>query len=116
MYDFNSNQLFRPYFNGNGAFQPTTVIKSFDKTTMLSTLQDSIDNFVDIINYNVGFTVIGCYKRGEINDQSNKYNFGGTESVEVGEIGHHFLHMYQTNYNADEYYLSEFNLSLINER
>ena len=61
---FSSNQFCRIYFNGNGAFQPTTRINSFDKITTLATLEDSIDNVVDIINDNGGFTIIGWYKRG----------------------------------------------------
>ena len=95
--DFSSNQFCRLYLNGNGAFQSTMGINSFEKITTLSTLEDIIDNAVDIINDNGGFTVIGWYKRGEINDQSNKDNFDGTERVEVGEIGYHVVHMYPTN-------------------
>ena len=89
--------------------------KQQESTYLFSTLEDSIDNVFGIINYNGGFTVIGCYKRKEINDQSNKYNFGGTKMVESGEIGYYVLHMYPTNWNADEYRISKFNISLLNE-
>ena len=64
IYDFSSNQFYRLYLNSNGVFQPTKIIYSFDKITTLSILEYSIDNVVDIINVNVGFTVIGWYKRG----------------------------------------------------
>ena len=62
MGDFTSNQLCRLYLNGNGSFQPTTRINSFEKITTLSILEDGIDDVVDIINDNGGFTVIGWYK------------------------------------------------------
>ena len=110
MVDFTSNQLCRLYLNGNGAFHPTTRINSFEKITTLSILEDIIDNFVNINNDNGGLTVIGWYNIGEINDQSNKDNIDGTERVGDGDIGYHFVHMYQKHYNADEYRLSELNM------
>ena len=113
--DFSSNKICRLYLNGNGNFQPTVRINSFDKITTLSTLEDSIDNVVDIINDNGGFIVIGWYKRGEINNQINKDNFVGTEEVEYGYFGYYVVHMYPKNCNADEYSLSRLNISLLNE-
>ena len=77
-------------------------------------LEDSIKNVVHIINGNGVFNVIGWYKRGEIYDQSNKYNVDGTERVEAEMIGYHVVHMYLTNCNADEYRLSKFNIHLLN--
>ena len=89
--------------------------KQQGSTYLLSTLEDIIDNVVGILNDNGGFTFIGCYKRGEINDQSNKYNFGGTKMVESGEIGYYVVHMYPKNWNVDEYRISKFNIYLLNE-
>ena len=63
-YDYSSNQYCRLYFNGNGIFQPTTRINSFERITKLSILEEIIDNVVDIINDNGGFTIIVFYKRG----------------------------------------------------
>ena len=62
MDDFSSNQFCGFYLNVNGVFQPTIRINSIDKIITLSTLEDGIDNVVDIINDNGGFTVIGWYK------------------------------------------------------
>ena len=75
---FSSNQLCRIYLNVNVAFHPKTIIDSSEKITTLSTLEDIIDDCVDIINDHGGFTAIGWYNRVEINDQSNKYKFYGT--------------------------------------
>ena len=83
--------------NGNGAFQPTTRMNSFENITTLSNLEDSIYNVVDVINDDCGFTVIGWSKRGEINYQRNKDNVDVTERIEPREIGYHVLHMYPKN-------------------
>ena len=58
IYDFSSNQFCRLYLNGNGVFQPTERINSFEKITTLSTLEGRIDNNFEIINDNGDFTVI----------------------------------------------------------
>ena len=97
MDNFSSNQFCRLYLNGNGAFQPKTIIDSSDKMTTLSNLENIIDCCVDIINDNSGFTAIGWSKRGEINDQRNKDNVDVTERIEPREIGYHVLHMYPKN-------------------
>ena len=81
---------------------------------MLSTLEQSADNVVNIVNYNWDCIVLVWYKIVEINDQNNIYNFDATESIEAGNIGYHGVHMYPTNCNADEYQFSKYNNYLLN--
>jgi len=74
-------------------------------------LQECIENTIDYINSNGGFTVIGWYKRGEINDISND---DSQNEVESSEIGHHIVSIYPTNRDIvklDEFKTKQFDIS-----
>ena len=47
-------------------------------------LSETIDKVVEYINSAGGFTVVGWYKCGEINDQSNDDSQNEVESSEIG--------------------------------
>ena len=47
-------------------------------------LRDTIDKVVEYINSKGRFPVVGWYKRGEINDQSNDDSQNEVESSEIG--------------------------------
>ena len=49
---------------------------------------------MEFINQKGGFTVIGWYKRGEINDMSND---DSNNEVESSEIGYHIVCIYPTD-------------------
>ena len=57
-------------------------------------MQNCIDDVIDYINDNGGFTVSGWYKRGEINDISNEES---QNQVESSDIGYHVVSIYPTN-------------------
>ena len=44
---------------------------------------------IDHVNSSDGYTIIGWYKRGNINDQSN--NNDSDDRVESGDIGYHLV-------------------------
>ena len=96
MEDFSSLQFTRLFLAPNGMFPPTTRINSFEHIRTMSEIEDSFDNVVDFINENGGFTIIGWYKRGEINDQGGNQN-ENEERVEAGEIGFHIVYIRPTN-------------------
>jgi len=68
----------------------------FDNTEYLDELYDSIDNVTEYINNNGGFTVIGWYKRGEINDQSN---LEAGEKISPSTVVHHFVSILPTSFD-----------------
>ena len=86
-----------------------------DATEMFFKLQDSIINVVDYINTNGGFTVIGWYKKGSINDISTEE---GGNQVESSEMGYHVVSITPTNKSIlekDEYKNKRFSIDNINE-
>ena len=69
-------------------------------------LVEAIDNVVELINDNGGFTIVGWYKRGLINDQSiiadnSNTNRGSNDNtdnqVDNGSISYHVCQMRATN-------------------
>ena len=82
-------------------------------TDAYNVLLDAITNCINYINQNDGFTVIGWYKKGVINDKgllASKVGNVGTSSgnhnnsasdeeiqVDAGEISYHIVHHIQTN-------------------
>ena len=50
---------------------------------------------IDHGNISDGFTIIGWYKQGNINDQSN--NDDCDDRVQLGDIGYHLVSIYPTN-------------------
>ena len=66
------------------AISPSVKSNQLDYTDMYYRLTDTIDKVVEYINSKGGFTVVGWYKRGEINDQSNDDSQNEVESSEIG--------------------------------
>ena len=84
------------YLYLNEYFPQSTKRISFDGTENLDDLYDCIDNVMDFYNNQGGFTVIGWYKRGEINDTSKSED--NVEKVSSSILGHHIVSVYPTNY------------------
>ena len=92
MDDFSSSRFSMIYMKQ--AFSPTVGINQVDATDEYFKLHDCVDNVVEYINANGGFTVLGWYKRGEINDSSND---DSQNQVESSEMGYHVVSMNPTN-------------------
>ena len=70
---------------------------------------EAIQNVIGYINRNGGFTAIGCYKHGTINDrtliENNNNNNAGNE-IYASEINYHIVQLILTNKkNLDASYL-----------
>lgn len=92
MDDFSSLQFSSLYLKDD--FTSTIRFNLLDYTESYFSLQTSSDDVVEYINNNGGFTVIGWYNRGEINDVSND---DSQNEVESSEIGYHIVYMFPTN-------------------
>ena len=97
MDDFSSLKFSSVYMKK--PFSSTMRFNLLDYTPAYFTLQKAADDVLNYINVNGGFTVIGWYKRGEINDISNEEN---QNDVESGDIGYHIVSIYPTNRNLVE--------------
>lgn len=107
MENFSSTAFSKLYLTSN---IPVTAQKSaFDHTDPYFDLLDNIQDVVDYINSHGGFTVVGWYKRGIINDKtlvngnavngtSNNNNNGGEDGqVDNGEINYHVISLTPNN-------------------
>ena len=75
-------------------FSESVKFNVMDYTPAYFRLTDCIDVVISYINMHGGFTVIGWYRRGEINDISNDEV---QNKVDSSEIGYHIVSMYPTN-------------------
>ena len=64
-------------------------------------LYDCIDEIVDYYNHNGGFTVIGWYKRGEINDIIQEENTK-SDKVTASTINYHVTSIYPSSFIHEE--------------
>eukprot|EP00957_Ditylum_brightwellii_P097277 7408547-Ditylum_brightwellii.AAC.1 len=79
-------------------------------------MNSALEECVELINENDGFTVVGWYKRGIINDQNliaarnivnndinqNSHNNNSSNEevqVDAGEISYHFVQIFPTNHD-----------------
>ena len=108
--DYSSLTFSRLYLT-EGAFDATTRINDLQQLEVFDALEDAVDNVVQKINTNGGFTITGWYKRGQINDQSNKDKKDGAEKVESAEIGYHIVNIIPTNCTENMYENEKFDLS-----
>lgn len=92
MDDFSSTRFSKLYLKES--FSSTVRFNMLDFTPTFFNLQSCIDDVIGYINDNGGFTVLGWYKRGEINDISNEET---QNQVESSEIGYHIVSLYPTN-------------------
>ena len=79
----------------------TIKLYMLQNTSAFLNLILSIGNCMDIINANGGFTVIGWYKRGLINDQTlcEDIAIKDDKHVESGDINHHIVQIIPSNRN-----------------
>ena len=82
MNEFLSSRFSKLYMKN--PFSTTVGINQIDGTDEYFNLQDCIDKVIEYINGNGGFTVLGWYKRGAINDVSNEEVQNQVESSEIG--------------------------------
>ena len=85
----------------------------FDASEHLEALYGCIDNVIDFYNSNGGFTIIGWYKRGEINDSSNEEK---NLKITSSSVGQHIISIYPTLYlhgHAPETENMKFNVSCV---
>ena len=108
--DYSSLTFSRLYLT-EGAFDATTRINDLQQLDVFDALEDAVDNVVQKINTNGGFTITGWYKRGQINDQSNKDDKDGAEKVESAEIGYHIVNIIPTTCKEDMYENEKFDFS-----
>ena len=108
--DYSSLTFSRLYLT-EGAFDATTRINDLQQLEVFDALEDAVDSVVQKINTNGGFTITGWYKRGQINDQSNKDEKDGAEKVESAEIGYHIVNIIPTTCKEDMYENKKFDLS-----
>ena len=94
MEDFSSMKFSLLYLSEY--FPKSTKRISFDVTDNEDRLYEAIDKVVNFYNVNGGFTVIGWYKRGEVNDL-NKID-ENNEKVSSSVISHHVTTIYPTLY------------------
>ena len=101
MEEFSSVQFTRMFLSPTGLFTPTTRINSFENIRKMSELEDHIDQIVEHVNGHGGFSVIGWYKRGEINDQGGTGNAENNDDrVEAGDISFHIVSIRPSHNNV----------------
>ena len=89
---------------------PSIKISALNMTDEYFDLLDSIDEVVSYINSNGGFTVVGWYRRGIINDRTlvdrnananngrnNNANTNDDLQVGAGEVNYHVVDLYPTD-------------------
>ena len=98
MRSFSSNRFNLDTFQDK-SFPQTVPVTSLEHTEASDKLEDAIENCVQIINDNDGFTVVMWYSRGEINDKSligmNAANDEG--QTDSGKINYHIIQILPTN-------------------
>ena len=92
MDDFSSLRFSDLYLKNH--FSATVRINLLDLTDAYWHLQDCLQEIIMYINNIGGFTVIGWYKRGEINDISNEEV---QNQVESSDIAYHIVSISPTN-------------------
>ena len=92
MDDFSSLNFINLYLKSRFSWNVRANLLDF--TPAYFQMQKCITKIIELINNNGGFTVIGWYKRGEINDISNDES---QNDVESGEVVHHIVSIYPTN-------------------
>ena len=78
-------------------FLATTRVHMLDNTDRFVDLMDCIDNIVEYINENGGFTVVGWHNQGAINDQAVQGEGNEEHRVEAGDLNYHFTSIIPTD-------------------
>ena len=87
------------------ALPNNVTVNSMDCTDEKDLFDVSVQSLVKYFNRKGGFSVIGWYKRGEVNDQSNKDT---DEQVDAGAPVYHIVSIYPTNKNPDSEHLYKY--------
>lgn len=99
MNDFSSTKFSQIYLSNR--IPADTRESSLQFTDAFFTLESTVDQVIDFINENGGFTVFGWYKRGIINDTSlvgmNTGNNNEEIQVDSGNINFHIVQLVPTN-------------------
>ena len=111
MDDFSSQRFSNIYLSN--AIPGSVKLHMLQLTDAYVLLLDKITECIDYVNANGGFTVIGWYKRGLINDKSllaarvgtigssstgqNNNSVDEEAQVDAGEISYHIVHIIPTN-------------------
>lgn len=108
MENYSSTQFSKLYLTSN--LPPSIKIRDLRMTEEYFSLLDCIGNVIEFINNNGGFTVVGWYKRGIINDRAlvgnngnnNNSNMNNSNNEEVqvdnGEVNYHIIQMQPTDH------------------
>ena len=106
MNEFSSLKFSQLYLSGE--FAGSCKLHMLQLNDRAVNLYEAIDECIELINNNGGFTVIGWYKRGQITDKSltsakqtnNTLNNNSNDEevhVDAGDISHHIVSIYPTN-------------------
>ena len=98
MDDFSSSKFTSLYLTD--VLSPNVGLQSVQiLTEAYFNISTSIDACVEVINENGGFTVIGWYKKGMINDKTLLGHGTGSEDIQVqnSEINYHIVEILPTN-------------------
>ena len=106
MSGFSSAKFSKLYLSAN--FSPNTNVDQLEFTSEFFEIMNHLEQVVDYIHDNGGFTIIGWYKRGVINDRSlcqnntsagNNNSSSNNESIEVdnGQANFHITQIFPTN-------------------
>ena len=99
----------------NKPFSASVRKSELQMTSQFFVMMNSMENCVNYINENGGFTIVGWYNRGRINDQSmdndanlnntrNASNNNDDQQVDNGEIGYHLCVVSPSNHRFFEEY------------
>lgn len=102
---FSSNKFSKLYLSDH--LSPSVQLPQLDLATEeFFELMNCIKKVIKYVNENGGFTVIGWYKRGTINDRtlvnpttSNSNNTNDQEQVDAGEVNYRIVELSPTNKN-----------------
>jgi len=107
MENFSSNKFSKLYLSSN--LSPNILLQQMQYTEEFFDLLDRIDRVMDFIRDNGGFTIIGWYKRGLINDRSlvsnantnNNHGNNGADTVQVdnGDVHFHIIEILPTDHS-----------------
>ena len=108
METFSSESFSSLYLNGR---MPNSVrISALQMTDAFFEISSAVENVANYVNDNGGWTIIGWYKRGVINDKTLTNNEGQdtrnnnvqTNEVDNGELTFHIVHIRPTNHRFME--------------
>ena len=100
MSNFSSSKFSMLYLSK--VLPPSIAQSEISLTDDFFDILDSIDKVIELINDNYGFTVIGWYKRGVINDRSlvtkgngtgNNGNTNEEVQVQSGDVNYHIVEL-----------------------